>query len=164
MSEIYSYSPEDVSITIAGIFDVEGVVADNFVTVTRVTPVFETKVTADGQSVRSMRTDTVYDLELTLMQGSRTNEVLSILHYIDQASGKGRFPILVRDVGGSTTFAAASCWIQDTPVTTFSGSDGSSRTWRIRCADGTLFVGSNTEESYIDGDVGALLGALAALV
>lgn len=164
MSDLYSYSPEDVSITLAGIFNVEGVVADTFVTITRVLPVFETKLTADGQAVRTLRTDATYDLELTLMQGSKTNEVLTLLHYIDQASGRGKFPIVLKDGSGTSTFYSASCWVQETPVTSFSGTDASSRTWRIRCADATLFVGADISDSYVSGDVGAILGALAALV
>lgn len=164
MSEFYSYAPDDVSITLALLFNVEGVVSDTFVTITRVLPVFDTKSTSDGQIVRTLRNDMLYDLELTLMQGSRTNEILSLLHYVDQASGKGKFPLSLKDNSGSTTFYSASCWIQETPTVGFSGSEGTSRTWRIRCADAALFVGGNSDDSYIDGDVGAVLAALASLV
>ena len=164
MSDFYSYAPEDVSINIAGIFSVEGVEAETFVNITKVLPVTEAKSTADGQVYRTMRNDLTYDIEITLQQGSRTNEILTLLYNIDQASGRGRFPLAVKDNSGNSSLYTASAWVQEVPSLSFSGTGQTSRVWRLRATDAIIYVGSNSAEEYLSSNVAAIVTALAALV
>lgn len=164
MTDFYSYSPEDVNINIAGVFDVEGVEADTFINVTKVLPITEAKSTADGKVYRTMREDLTYDIELTLQQGSRTNEILTLLYNLDQVTGKGRFPLSVKDSSGNSSFYAASAWVQEVPSLSFSGSTQTARVWRLRATDAVVYVGSNAADGYLSNNVAAIISALGALV
>ena len=164
MNDFYSYSPEDVSITLAGVHTVEGVESETFVNITKLLPISEAKSTADGQVYRTIRADNTYDVELTLMQGSRTNEFLTVLQQIDVLSGRGRFPIVIKDSSGNTSFYAASCWVQEVPNVSFSGNSQTSRLWRLRATDAILYVGSNSDSPMLSADMGSLVTTLAALI
>ena len=164
MSDFYSYAPEDVSINIAGIFSVEGVEAETFVNIAKVLPVTEAKSTADGQVYRTMREDFTYDIEITLQQGSRTNEILTLLYNLDQVSGRGRFPMSVKDSSGTSSFYAPSVWVQELPSMTFSGSGQTPRVGRLRATDAIMTVGSNSNDSYLSSNAIAIVSALSALV
>src|SRR5690554_150926 len=164
MSDFYSYAPEDVSINIAGVFSVEGVEAETFVNITKVLPVTEAKSTADGQVYRTMREDFTYDIEITLQQGSRTNEILTLLYNLDQVSGRGRFPISIKDNSGTSSFWAPSAWVQEVPSLAFSGTEQTPRVWRLRATDAIMAVGANSQDSYLSSNTLAIVNALASLV
>lgn len=164
MTDFYSYAPEDVSINIAGIFSVEGVEAETFVNITKVLPITEAKSTADGKVYRTMREDFTYDIEITLQQGSRTNEILTLLYNLDQVSGRGRFPLSIKDNSGTSSFWAPSVWVQEVPPLSFSGTGQSPRVWRLRATDAIITVGGNSSESHLTSNTLAIINALSSLV
>lgn len=153
---ISTYSPSDVIISIAGLHTVSGYADGTFVRVIKeITPF--TKVRAmDGEISRMYSDDAGYRVELTLMQSSSTNNILSTIHNIDTVTHMGKFPLFVKDSLGQSHFMAATAWIEEIPDLTF-GNTLETRTWTIGCADASIVIGGNEDVSLIEQSI--LLGA-----
>lgn len=146
---ISTYSPSDVLITIAGMHSVSGYADGTFVRITKDMKPF-TKVRAmDGEVARMYHDDTGYKVELTLMQSSSTNNILTMLYNIDTVTKMGKFPLFIKDSRGQTNFLAATAWIEQIPEVTF-GPSLSERTWVFGCSDAVLTIGGNEDTSFLE--------------
>lgn len=145
-----SYSPEEVTILLAGFIAVEGYVEDVFVDLSKDIVPFKSVRTADGMISRIYDNDSTYTLRLTLMSTSKTNDVLTKLWQLDELTQRGKFPVFIKDKSGSSLFFSPTAWIEGIPSMSLSEKI-ESRTWVIRCASGVLNVGGNgdTESSLI---------------
>jgi len=139
---LMTYAPSQVSVAVAGILTLEGFVDGTFINITKAGKPYEDTKAMDGEVARIYRKDDRYTVELTLAQSSMSNNLLSALYNIDTATQLGKFPLLIRDGSGTTTFFALTAWIQDIPQVTFSN-DMESRTWVIVCSDASLNIGGN---------------------
>lgn len=153
---IWTYSPEDVQILVAGIYAITGYVEGTFISIKKDVQPFTTSRTADGKLNRTQREDKGYTLEISIAQSSTSNDVLNKLLEIDQVTGLGQFPIFIKDGNGSSLFFTSQAFISSVPDVEFSNSI-STRTWTIQCEDGFLNVGGN------DGKSGVLEDALNLL-
>lgn len=143
------YSPKDVSVTIAGFYQVEGYVDGTFISILKDSKPFATTKSLDGEVARIYRKDESFKVELTLAQSSGTNDFLSALYNIDVATQIGKFPLFIKDGRGSTTFLSLTTWIEDIPVVNFSNGM-ETRTWTLGCTQATLHVGGNVPQSLIE--------------
>lgn len=146
---ISTYSPSDVTVTIAGMHSVTGYSSGTFIRITKDIRPFSKVRAMDGEIARMYSEDTGYKVELTLAQSSSTNNILTMLYNIDAATHMGKFPLFIKDGRGQTSFLAATAWIEQTPDVTF-GSDLSERTWIFGCSDVVLTIGGNGDTSSIE--------------
>jgi hypothetical protein len=146
---ISTYSPADVSVTIAGMHSVTGYVDGTFVRITKDIKPFSKVRAMDGEQARMYFDDAGYKVELSLAQSSGTNNVLWMLYNIDTTTHMGKFPLFIKDGRGQTNFLAATAWIEEIPEVTF-GTEMSERKWVFGCSDVVLVVGGNTDTSLIE--------------
>lgn len=144
-----TYSPSDVIVSVAGLHTVVGYAGETFIKIIKSARPFEKARAMNGEISRLYTEDSTYRLELTLMQSSPTNNVLSMLYNIDAATRVGKFPLFIKDGRGQTTFLSATTWIEQIPDVTFSGGM-EMRTWIFGCADASLNIGGNDETSLVE--------------
>ena len=155
---VYTYSPKDVIVTIGGLHTVTGYADGTFLKITKEMKPFEKQRAMDGEISRIYSEDDGYRMELSIQQSSPTNNTLSMLYNIDIATRIGKFPILVKDTKGSTTFVAGTAWIEQIPDVTFSN-QLEIWTWKFGCSDAVLAIGGNASQSVVEE--GLYLGTAA---
>jgi len=146
---LLTYSPQEVLVSLAGLHTVGGYVDGTFVKISKNSSPFESQTAMDGQRERLYHHDEGYTLELTLAQSSASNNILSALHNVDLATRKGKFPVIIKDGTGQTSFFSGTSWVQQIPDVTFSN-QMEQRTWVIGCADAVLAIGGNGSTSAIE--------------
>lgn len=149
-----TYSPRDILVSIAGLHTVQGYADGTFVRIYKESAPFGMKRAMDGSVERLFNKDEGYKVDLTLAQSSETNNILSAIHNVDIATKAGKFPLLIRDMKGQTSFFAGTAWVEDIPEVTFSNGM-ETRTWIFGCTQAGLLVGGN-------GDVTSIESALLA--
>jgi hypothetical protein len=140
---LWQYNPSLVVISIAGLHTVVGVPDGEFVTVTKNNYTVKTHRSLDGEKMRVFNNDNSYSLTLSLVQSSPSNTVLDTLFKIDQLTRRGKFPITISDLSGSSRFYCASAWIETVPDMVFANDLQISK-WKIMCSDATMVIGDNT--------------------
>ncbi len=143
---ILHYSPQDVTISIAGMYLLDGYADGTFVDIFKEVKPFTSAKSMDGGRARVYNKDSGYQVELTLAQSSQSNDILSAIYNIDVATQIGKFPLFIKDNRGSTTFMALTAWVEDIPRVTFSNGM-ETRTWVIGCTQASLNVGGNSDLS-----------------
>ncbi len=103
---------------------------------------FADQVGADGEMVRIKSNDTSAEVMLTLMQSSKSNQDLSDIAILDQATGAGVLPFSLTDLTGTTLVAGAEAWIKKKPKVGYSKS-GETRAWTIKIANALVNIGGN---------------------
>lgn len=149
MAKLLTYSPIDVSVSIAGLHTLQGYSEDTFINITKDVKPFDIIRAMDGSIARIYRHDEGFKLELTIAQSSPSNNILSALYNLDTATRIGKFPVFVTDNRGSTRFFALTCWVENIPEVTFSNKM-ETRTWTLACTQGSITVGGNAEQSLIE--------------
>ncbi len=142
MASLLNYAPNDVTITIAGLYSVTGYAEGTFVRISKDTQQITTTRAMDGTMSRVKSPDTGWKVEITLAQSSPANDIFSVLWNVDKVTGMGKFPMLINDGSGSTMFMAATAWIEELPDVVFS-SQMETRTWRFAATDATINIGGN---------------------
>ena len=158
MSSLNTYSPSDVIVSLAGLHTVTGYADGTFVEIRKEGRPFDKQRSMDGHTARIYNEDQSFHVYLTLMQSSSSNNILSMLYNVDRATRIGKFPLIIKDGSGSTTFAAATAWIENIPVVRFAN-NLSTYTWTFSCSDAIIAVGGNDEQSAVEDAL--LLGASA---
>ena len=90
------------------------------------------------------------------MQSSPTNDILSMLYNVDIATRMGKFPLMIKDTKGSTSFLALTTWVEDLPRVSFSG-QLETRTWILGCSEVAMNIGGNVAQSLVEQAI--LLGS-----
>jgi len=156
---IQTYSPGEVSLHIALLYEVTSFAPDSLLSITKDTDFYTTSKGGVGGVERVHNADSTYTLEITLSQTSPTNSVLNALAVLDSASGRGVFPIIAKDDSGQSVFFASSCWITTAPVASYTNGI-ETRTWSITCTDMTFGLGGNSVDNSIIEQVGQLSSLL----
>lgn len=156
------YSPKDVIVLLGGFHPVEGYAEDTFIRIRKDIKPFEATRALDGEQARVYRKDEGYTVEITLAQSSVTNQILSAIYNVDQATDMGKFPLLVKDLKGTTSFFAGTAWIEGIPDTTFSGKM-ETRTWVLGTSEAGLNIGGNNEDALLADILGFGTAALPLL-
>ena len=139
---VYTYDPKAVILTVGGI-PISGYSEGTFIDVTRNEPTWNLVVGADGLVTRGKTNNFTGTLTITLKQSSPSNDVLSGILAIDEATNQGVFPVLVKDLSGNSIYFGARCWINQYADSTF-GKDISDRVWSLSMDEADMFVGSNS--------------------
>lgn len=145
---LQNYSPEDVTVLLAGVKPIQGFIDGTFIEIDKNTQTFQPYRSADGKIARKKDNDFSYTVRFTLMSTSASNDVLDYLAKVDQLTSMGKVPLIIKDQLGSTSFYSATTWIETIPTVTFS-TGISERTWVLRSSQGILVNGGNEDASSL---------------
>lgn len=160
MAELAHYSPEDVTILVAGFIPITGLVSGTFVSINKNLQPFVAQRTTDGQVARLKNNDQTYSVTLTLQSTSESNDVLTKLWQFDELLLKGKFPLLIKDNLGSSLFFSATTWIESVPVLDFSDTI-TNRMWMLRSSQAGINFGGNANASGMLEDLFNTVASIA---
>lgn len=152
MTKLATYSPEDVTILVAGIVPITGLAAGSFLTISKNMQPFTTQRTSDGQVARLYNNDQTYTISITLHSTAESNDVLTKISLLDQTLLVGKFPLLIKDTKGTSFFFSTTTWIEAEPDQEFSD-EITTRTWILRSSQAVTNIGSNVEPSGMLDDL-----------
>lgn len=142
MAQVRTYDPKKIAIII-GPHIVSGYGEDTFVSVEPEGDGTTAVSGADGEVARSLSHNPLHTITLTVQQTSRTNDYLSALLALDKASGgAGIVPLAIKDLRGTSLFAASQAWVINTPTMEY-GAEVSEREWEIMAVASAQFIGGN---------------------
>lgn len=136
---IVSYSPKDV------IFDIGGYQLTGWqnITVTRTVKGFTPVRGIRGKNSRVKNVDTSATINISLLQSSQGNDVLSYVHELDLSEGTARLALTLKDKSGRSVFSSNEAYITGYPAAPFS-SQFEYRNWEIFCqSTSSYIVGGN---------------------
>lgn len=115
-----------------------------FIKITPMNPAFSTKVGADGEVARSRSNDRRHSIEITMLQTSDANVVMSALHQLDlnAPNGAGVAALMIEDMSGTSLHIAPECWITEAPEVQY-GPEIEERTWKLEAANMVNIIGGN---------------------
>jgi structural protein KPP10_ORF10 len=144
MSVLKNYTSDQVVASLGAIPLNTGRGEGTFIKIKPKSPAFSSKVGADGETARSRSNDRRHEIEITTLQTSDANALLSTLHQLDlhAPNGAGVGALLIKDMSGTSLHAAAECWIVEAPEVVYAA-DIQERVWKLECADMVNFVGGN---------------------
>jgi hypothetical protein len=163
MSNLLSYSPEDITILLAGVIPLDGYIDGTFVEIEKLFNPYSSTTSSDGITARTYRNSQEYIIRLTLHNTSPSNDVLTKLWLLDELTQTGKFPLLIKDQLGSSLFFSTTSWIEGIPVTSFANSI-TERTWVIHSSQAVINIGGNDAASGLIEDLtNSILGAAPIL-
>lgn len=110
-----TYDPTKVTLSILG-NTITGYAPDSFVKVSRAEDGFMLTIGADGRGARTRNANKSGQIEITLLAASVSNDVLSALAVLDELTGQGVGPALIKDSSSLLSVAAAqNSWIKKIP-------------------------------------------------
>ncbi len=160
MACVQTYSPSDVSLIIALLYEATDFAPSSIISINKDSEYFAVQKGACNKSERTHIADNVYTLEISLSQTSPTNSVLNALATLDVQSRSGMFPIFAKDSSGQSLFLAPTCWIESPPTASYTDSI-ETRVWTIKCAEMTFgLAGNETDRNILEnvGQLGSLIG------
>lgn len=154
-----TYSPKDVIVSIAGLHTVGGMADGTFLRIIKESRPFEKGPRSmDGEISRIYNPDDCFKIELSLMQSSGSNDILTMLYNVDVATRMGKFPMIITDGNGNTSFVAATAWVEQIPEVSYSN-QLELRTWTLGACDVVFTIGGNEAQSVVEEAIS--LGAAA---
>lgn len=139
--DVLTYDPKK-NIVIFGAQQIHGFAEDDIVEIAPLGDGMTIYVGADGEVGRSIDPNECYEVTLHLATTSRSNEYLSLLFNTDRKTGKGLYPLMIKDLSGQTMFFARQAWIQNAPE----GSKGrqiDANEWVLNTGKATYVLGGN---------------------
>lgn len=134
-----TYDPGLVAVILAG-QQITGFADGTFIKVERLTDTFSSMAGADGQVARVRSRDKRGKVTITLLQTSPSNIVLAELVQLDEATGAGSSPFMVKDLTGTTQASAPNAWVTR-PADIERGKDLYSPEWVLEVDDLETFTG-----------------------
>ena len=148
MALLKTYDPKNVAIAWNGININSGIAPDTFLTVVRDEDSFFKTVGADGKVARTRNANRAGTIELTLMQNSEVNKLLSAAALADEETDvdvTSVFSIVdPADPTGIFLMTAKDCWVKKLPDIEY-GKEYGTRTWMFDCA--TLSIASEVNNA-----------------
>lgn len=141
MPQVFTYDPKNVSVIVGGQTG-HGFADGTFVKFGRMEPAFNLKVGVDGEGTRAKSNNKSGFIEITLMQSSSFNDVLSGYAAADELSNTGAVPLLVRDNSGRTLATSLTAWVQKYPDVE-EAKEVTTRVWRFETDELDIFIGGN---------------------
>lgn len=137
-----TFDPGRIIIVFNGV-QIQGYAPDTFVKISRDNDSFDDEAGAAGDVVRIASRDRRGNIEITLLNASPSNDILSGFVSSDEDGGVGMVgSALVKDLNSTARAEAAEAWIKK-PSDLGYGSKAENTTWIIRCANLTLRPGGN---------------------
>ncbi len=137
-----NYDPKDILLIVAG-SPVTGLAEGTFVVAARNNDTFTTASGADGEPARAQSNDKSGTITITLLQTSAANDVLSAAHALDERQGDGVFPVLIKDLNGTTLVQAETAYVAK-PADVEYGREIAEREWVIATPELNIFAGGAT--------------------
>lgn len=160
---ILSYSPSDVIVIAAGVVPLTGMADGTFININKEEAPFTTKVTADGVVSRSYKDSGLYTVDITLHSASSSNDVLTKLWILDEATQRAKFPLFIKDAFGTSLFQSTTSWVSSVPDMSF-GKEITDRKWTITCSEVSINIGGNEDASALLNDLmNTAIGAIPAI-
>ncbi len=138
---VKTYNPADVQLVIAG-NPISGYADGTFINIARNNPSYTSGTGSTGEGWRAKSNDKSGTCTITLLQTSRSNDALSALSALDEASGDGVGPLLLKDNSGRSLYAAETCWIEK-PADSEFAREQSDREWVIKTDKLNVFIGGH---------------------
>ena len=143
---VWTISPENVRVLVGGVYEITGFPQGTFVNIRKNVPSFTLVRTADGQIARTYRKDNSFIVDLTIVQASPSNDILSKLIVADQFTKNAFFPLFIKDDSGRDIFFSTASWIETYPRVSYSD-NVEVRNWTIQCGEAFIHVGGAGESS-----------------
>lgn len=143
MTDIFTYSPQDVVLVVAG-YQVKGWES---VLIKRNKQGFLPVDGIRGTNTRVRNRNTSCTLIVPILQTQQANDVFSRIHELDLENGTGRLELTLTDKGGNSVFSSTEAFITSYPETVYSG-NLEYRAWTIYCNTSQFYVGSNANTSF----------------
>jgi len=124
---ITTYDPQKVIVTFGGT-PLSGYAEGTFVGIARQAKSFTRKNGADGHVVRSKSANKCHDVTITLLQSSLTNDYLSTMEQLDNATGHNILPLTITDLNGTTLKFWPQAWVEE-PDSWDYGGEVTDRAW-----------------------------------
>lgn len=144
---VKTYDPSKIVMTLGTIL-VSGYADGEFVKAARDADTFTKFVGTDGEVSRTRNRNKTGTVTFTLAQTSLTNDALAALAETDELTGAGVVPVLIKDLNGTTLFAAGSAWIRKPPEVAY-GKEIGHREWVIDTGPVEVFVGGSLASAGI---------------
>ncbi len=130
MGDVTVYDGQSVHINFLGVPIAKGLGSDEFLKIVRMSPATTSSVGVDGEVTRSRTGDRRVTIELTLMQTSSINSVLSAFATVDEnlPNGAAIGPFMASS-NDSFTFCEKA-WITQRPDKTYAKEPGT-RVWKF---------------------------------
>jgi hypothetical protein len=138
---VFTYDPKNVSVIVGG-QTMSGFGDGTFVKFGRDENMWNKKIGVDGEGTRAKSNNKAGFMEISLMQSSASNDVLSGFAAADELSNTGAVPVLIRDNNGRTLATCLTGWVVKYPDTEFA-KEVTVRTWRIETDELAIFIGGN---------------------
>jgi hypothetical protein len=129
---VKTYDPAQIVVTL-GPYLLSGFAEGTFVKVSRDEDAFLKKTGVDGETARARNKNRGGKVELTLLQSSASNDTLSAIAQAGELTGTDVYPLLIKDLLGTTLVMAPLAWPQK-PADVEEGKEISDRAWTIDCA------------------------------
>lgn len=137
--EFKQFDPTAVVVTIAGI-TVFGYAEGTMVNVERNEDSYSLKVGAKGDGTRVRSRNKSGKITFNIMSESTCNDLLSAQVALDELTGQGYGPAMVKYVNGTTLCTAPNAWLVR-PANVSYDTDPSPREWVIECHDLKMSLG-----------------------
>jgi hypothetical protein len=131
------YDPALVVVTFAGI--ITGYAKGAMIKAGRAEDTWKLVVGADGLPCRVRNRNASGRCTLTLMQTSPSNLILSALATLDEQTGAGVVPFMLKDLGGAELMSAPEAWLTK-PADKDYGEDLGTREWVIEFGELLVIV------------------------
>jgi hypothetical protein len=131
-----TYDPALVVVTL-GPYLLSGFAEGTFIKVSRDEDAFTDKTGTDGETARARNKNRAGEVELTFLQTSASNDILSGLAQAGELTGTDVLPLLIKDLLGTTLVSALNAWpkkIADVEE----AKEITDRAWTLRCASPLL--------------------------
>ncbi len=138
---IRTYSAADLLI-IFGEDRITGFGPDDFCEVTRNEPTWVMQIGADGVATRAKSSNKSGSIKMTIAQASPANDILSAIAKIDELTGDGIKPLLVKDNLGTSLHSAQTAFLEKPADATY-GREAGTREWVFMTGDLNHKPGSN---------------------
>lgn len=150
---VKTYDPKKVNVIFAGT-EITGYADDDFVEIEPLGDGIKSTIGADGEVARSIDPDSRVKVTLKLTSASGANDTLTAQYKLDQSTGGGIAPLLIKDLSGSTLLSAAQAWVTKLPKTT-KGKEVGTIEWELETGPADFTVGGN-ETAGIGGILGGI--------
>jgi hypothetical protein len=138
MSKSQTYSFKHVNVTV-GAYKMEGFGEEGGAVITRSEGKFVMTPGADGRVSRSFVASDAGTIAITLMQTSKSNEVLSNLLALDEKTLQAQTTVAVHDTLGASTYMSNDAWLQGPPEVSMN-KGVEEYTWTFDCADLSMYI------------------------
>jgi len=141
MAKTKTYDPKLIKSAFGPVI-MSGFAEGTFIAISQNGDAFEKVRGADGSVDRVNKNANDYSITFTLKRTSLTNDALSTIHNLDKRLNNGINPFVLKDLNGTTVFAAQQAWIAKQPDPEESDSMPT-REWRIDTGEAECFIGGN---------------------